>query len=355
MSELLQLILDSTARIFEDQCTREVRERADAGEWPSKLWQEVTAAGLTSALLPEEAGGAGLSFADALAVIRLSGYHAVPVPLGETMIAAKIMFDANFEYAGGPLTLAASEGGGHLEARPTADGASELVGACDRVPWAREASGILAEVTTEAGVRLTCVPPDEADVSRGANLANEPRDLVRMNGAACGDSAFASWERGRLLLLGALIRAQQLAGAAQRALDLSTRYAGERVQFGRPIAKFQAIQQQLAAMAGHVAAANAGADAAAAGWGTDKAEFLVAVAKSRAAESAGHVAAIAHQVHGAMGFTREHPLHYVTRRLWSWRDEFGSETFWQNWLGEHVLAMGADELWPYLVRSPSPV
>src|SRR5699024_8026443 len=116
---------------------------------------------------------------------------------------------------------------------------------------------------------------------------------------------------------------QQLAGGMQRALDYSTQYASERNQFGRPLAKFQAIQQQLAAMATQVAAASAAADAAARSWGSDKSPFDVSVAKARTGEAAGQVAAIAHQVHGAMGFTREHSLQFTTRRLWSWRDEFG--------------------------------
>lgn len=51
-------------------------------------------------------------------------------------------------------------------------------------------------------------------------------------------------------------------------------------------------------------------------------------------------------LHGAMGYTREHNPHYLTRRLWSWRDEFGNETLWQSHLGRMVAAQGADALWP---------
>jgi acyl-CoA dehydrogenase len=77
---------------------------------------------------------------------------------------------------------------------------------------------------------------------------------------------------------------------------------------------------------------------------------MVAVAKARVGEAAGKGAEIAHQVHGAMGFTREHNLHYCTRRLWSWRDEFGNETLWQARLGREVARQGADALWPMLTR-----
>jgi len=126
------------------------------------------------------------------------------------------------------------------------------------------------------------------------------------------------------------------------------RYAGERRQFGRPIGSLQAIQQQLAALAGHVA--TAGTAAAHAFRAADRRDpaFEVAVAKIRTGEAAGAGAAIAHAVHGAIGFTYEHSLHFATRRLWSWRAEFGSESRWAAVLGRAVLAGGADALWPDL-------
>jgi acyl-CoA dehydrogenase len=145
-----------------------------------------------------------------------------------------------------------------------------------------------------------------------------------------------------------LYRSVQIAGALEHALEYTLLYANERVQFGRPIAKFQAIQHLLAVLAGHTAAASAAADAAVEASRLAPDEFAVAVAKSRTGEAAGKAAEIAHQVHGAMGYTREHNLHYSTRRLWSWRDEFGNESFWQTRLGRMVAARGADALWPML-------
>jgi alkylation response protein AidB-like acyl-CoA dehydrogenase len=136
---------------------------------------------------------------------------------------------------------------------------------------------------------------------------------------------------------GALFRAAQMAGAIEAALALSTRYANDRVQFGRPIAKFQAIQQQLALLAEQAAAASVAVESAA---------IAVAAAKIRAGEAAGKVAEIAHEVQRAIGFTHEHSLHRLTRRLWSWRDEFGTESHWSRELGRVVTAAGADALWP---------
>ena len=148
--------------------------------------------------------------------------------------------------------------------------------------------------------------------------------------------------------VGALMRAAQMAGAMEAALDLATTYANDRVQFGRPIGKFQAIQQQLALLAEEAAAALVAVESAAisVAEGRQSAEFALAAAKIRAGEAAGTVAEIAHQVHGAIGFTEEHSLHYLTRRLWSWRDEFGDEAYWAGLLGRRIAAAGGAGLWP---------
>jgi acyl-CoA dehydrogenase len=123
----------------------------------------------------------------------------------------------------------------------------------------------------------------------------------------------------------------------------------ERRQFGRPIGKFQAVQLMLAEAAGQFAAAAAATDLAAEAYRTPDFVFATAIAKARAGEAAGKIAEICHQTHGAMGFTQEHPLHFATRRLWSWRDEFGNETFWQERIGRLVCDRGGAALWPMLV------
>ena len=139
-----------------------------------------------------------------------------------------------------------------------------------------------------------------------------------------------------------------MAGGLEAILALATRYATERRQFGKPIGQFQAIQQGLAVLAGHAAAA--GMAAANAFRAADRRDpwFETAVAKARVGEAAGIGASIAHQVHGAIGFTYEHQLQFVTRRLWSWRAEFGGESEWATLLGRSVAERGAETLWPFL-------
>ena len=119
-----------------------------------------------------------------------------------------------------------------------------------------------------------------------------------------------------------------MSGALKRAMDLAVGYAQERVQFDRPISKFQVVKQNLAVLAGQTAAAVAVANVGIEALGKATAEretFLIGVAKTRVGKAATLAYEIAHQVHGAIGFTKEYALQLSTRRLWSWREEFGSE------------------------------
>ena len=104
-------------------------------------------------------------------------------------------------------------------------------------------------------------------------------------------------------------------------------------------------------MAGQVAAAGAAADFGVEALSLDdpaQQEFLIAIAKTRVGSAATLAAEIAHQVHGAIGFTKEYALQLSTRRLWSWRDEFGGDMEWAAKVGAFVCARGAAMLWPTL-------
>ena len=156
-----------------------------------------------------------------------------------------------------------------------------------------------------------------------------------------------------MIQMGAVMRSQQMAGAMTRVLQQCIQYARDREQFGRPIGRFQAVQHNIAMLAAETAAAGSAADAAVKAidrYGLDDPRTKIAVAsgKIRSGEAAGSGAAIAHQVHGAMGYTHEYSLHQSTRRLWAWRDDFGPESLWAGRLGRQVAAAGDSELWPAL-------
>jgi acyl-CoA dehydrogenase len=204
---------------------------------------------------------------------------------------------------------------------------------------------------------VAIVEPTRGAITHGVNLAGEPRDTSAFDDVALGDADVAPAPAGIdptwLYARGALARTVQMGGALERILDISIEYAQQRTQFGQPIGHFQAIQHQLVLLAGDVAAARTAADLACSIAETQQPEatFAIAAAKARVSAAIGNAAAIAHQVHGAIGFTQEHSLQLSTRRLWSWRDEFGSETYWATILGRMTLEAGADAFWPNLAVS----
>ena len=240
----------------------------------------------------------------------------------------------------------------------TPSGADEEVGRSGplhKVPWARHATAMVAVVRQEGAATLCCVDLPQDRVIPGTGVGGEPSDHVDLPLAALSEAATAPLnDSARLLRQGAAVRAAQMAGALEGVLELTANYARERVQFGRPIAKFQAIQQQLAELAGEVAAALTAARAAVAVMDDPHAMFEIAAAKCRVNDAATRGAAIAHQVHGAIGFTQEYALHHLTRRLWGWREEFGNETYWSELLGRFVAVGEADALWPRLTAGAGP-
>lgn len=311
MSELRALLTTQLDRLLAAQ---PVLRAVEAGEWPAALWAALEEQGLTLALVPEAQGGVGLSWGDAAALWQVLGRHGAPVPLGEAMLAARLLADAGIEVPDGMLAL--SMGG--------------------PAPFGRHASRlVLAE-----GGRVALHHAAAAD--HGANLGREPRDRMAPGPAI----ARGRTEHGRAPLLGlALLRAAQMAGALEAVLAQAVEWANTRRQFGRAIGKFQAVQQQLAAMAAEVAAASVAAAAAARAAdvrGLEGAGFEIACAKVVAGEAATQGAATAHQVFAAIGITEEHGLHHLTRRLWSWREEAGTERAWAEELGRTAIGWGGD-------------
>lgn len=319
-----------------------LREPAERGKFDAAGWKALQEVGFPLALLPEERGGVGTDHA--LAIARLAGAAAIPLPIVETMGANWLLAGAGLDPTDEPLgfsdarvTLRRTDGGWHVSGQATA------------VPWARSCGVLLAGSDGDDSyiVRLA---PRSFDSAAGCNKAGEPRDDCTIGVIVSGDHV------GRLVNgpdiirgIGALLRSAQIAGAIGAAVTMTTEYVRERRQFGKPLAAFQAVQQLLAVIAAHAAAARVSVDLGSGGLDIALDKRRVAIAKARTSEAAGLVAATAHQLHGAMGFTREYPLHLLTRRLWSWRDEFGSESEWSIALGRELAPSGR-ALWSEITR-----
>lgn len=320
------MLRETAERVFQETCDTNVLRAADAGEWQAGAWSAVAESGLHRALLPEDAGGYGVAVTDALSLLRVAAEFAVPLPLAETMLAHWLLARTGLAVPEGPLTVAPVVAGESLKITPEGTG-WRITGEATRVPWGRdaEAAAVLATHVGQSGdtasgnpeTWLALVPRTAWQCEHGQNVAREPRDRLIIDGL-CVSAAPSPVGPEVLRAVGAAMRAQQIAGALTRLTAMTTQYAQDRVQFGRPIGKFQAVQQNLAILAGQVAAAVAAADLAAEAVAMPASPKLlpIAAAKSRTGEAAGIGAAIAHQVHGAIGFTFEHNLQFLTRRLW---------------------------------------
>jgi acyl-CoA dehydrogenase len=349
MTELTELLAPTVTRLFTDLVTKELIEAAEKGAWPDKLWRALEEGGLTLPLVPESAGGAGGAWIDAHLVVRAAGKHAAAVPLAETIVAGWLLAQAGLEVPLGPLTLAPVREGETL--RLTRSGGGwRLDGTVSGVPWGAAAGHVVVAAAAEGAPMIALIRQGAGRATADRNLAREPRDTLAFDGAAVAAAAPGATAEA-LITLGAMVRAAQMAGALESILEQSARYATERKQFGRPIGSFQAVQHNLAILAGHVAAAGIAAENAFRAADRGDAAFEIAVAKVRAGEAAGIGAGLAHQAHGAIGFTYEHTLQFSTRRLWSWRAEFGSESRWALALGRRVAARGPERLWLDLTAS----
>jgi acyl-CoA dehydrogenase len=343
------LLRETATRLFQEHC-EPARLRAAEKAWPQAAWDAVEEAGLHRALVPEDAGGYGVPVTDALSLLRVAGEHALPLPLAETLLASWLLAGAGLPIPDGPLTVAPVATGEALSL--TRAGAGwRLSGTATRVPWGRDAAAVAVMALHDGVPHIALLQAGSWAVAPGENLAREPRDTLTID-AAVSDVAPAASGIGpaQLRAVGAAMRSLQMAGALAHITAISVQYALDRVQFGRPIGKFQAVQQNLAVLAGQTAAASAAADLAAEAVAAHAEPggvrlLPIAAAKARTGEAAGQGAAIAHQVHGAIGFTYEHSLHFFTKRLWSWRDEFGNEAEWNLYVGRHMAKAGADRLW----------
>jgi acyl-CoA dehydrogenase len=340
MNDLTSALSEAVAAACERHAT------ATAEPWHHDLWSALEQIGVTLLSVPEQDGGAGADLVTTVAVLELMGRYSARIPLAETCLQAGwLLSETGFELPAGPMTATVAGPDARLERH--ADG-WRLSGSLSRVPWARYAEHC-ALLIEDYVVLLPC---DRLLIHPGSNLAGEPRDTIELDALLLSTADVRKVPTGSLVTAeafharGALGRTATMAGAARRALELSVSYSAQREQFGRPLNKFQAVQQNLAVMAGQVLLCKVASEAMARALDTDEGWALsVAAGKCISSQAATIVAKIAHQVHGAIGFTDEHELRLSTTRLWSWRDEEGTQRQSAGAVGDLVTAGGPDRTW----------
>jgi acyl-CoA dehydrogenase len=329
MSEQRQLLADSAARSFEAKAS----------------WEAIEALGIADILVPESAGGSGADWDDACAVLQASGQHQIPLPLAEAMIARQLIADAALEVPRSTLSIGANPVG----SLSRTERSWKFSGTLSSVPWGREVERVVTSIPFQDRMHVVVLAVTDASVHKRTNIADEPRDDLQFDSASALVAPSSCREAQSMFGYAALARTAQIAGALQSALERSIAYSLERKQFGRAIGQFQAVQQQLALFGAETAAAACASRSAAIAASAGEASFQIAAAKLRANQAIGLATATAHQVHGAIGFTREYALRHATQRLWSWRSEYGNDRYWSEQLGRTVLTRGADTFWSDLV------
>jgi acyl-CoA dehydrogenase len=380
------LLTDTVGEIFAAICTDDALSAAERDGFAPRAWAAVADAGLPWISVPEAAGGEGGDLADALVVLRLAGYHGLPLPLAETgLLAGWLLAASGLQVSRVPTTVAScpnlawSEGtargavpyvawgraAGQVVVLAPAMSAGPAAGVGGR--QAADAAGIGPVIGVAQGaphpapdgLMVAIFAVADLRVEPHVNVAGEPRDTLYFDGAAplasapAGPGISAQTLRRR----GALTRVALMAGAVGRIRDLTVRYTGERYQFGKPIGRFPGVQQHVVSVAQQAAMLEMAADLVSAvavadpGLAGQAAAFQLAAAKSVAADAATIATAAAHQAHGAMGMTQEYPLHFLTRRLSAWTREYGTGAQSADELGAIIASADADALWPAIASA----
>jgi len=325
MSEMRDMLANTAGSVF-----AALAMQSDVGA----AWSVIMDAGFPSLLVAEDRGGVGGDWGDAFAVVRLAGFHRLALPLGESMVAASVLSTAGFDMPDGMVGLADGVAGEFHD--------GVFSGVLHRVPFGRHLNTVIASIDGHLLVLQTA----GAVINKGSNLSGEPRDTMRFERTRAASASYNS----DLRALGAFTRVALSAGALDAQLQMAIEYVNTRQQFGKPLSKLQAVQQSLAVAAIESAAVNSAGQAAALALDRGPAVFEVAAAKLRSNIAIGQAVGIVHQVHGAIGFTEEYPLHPLTNRLASWRSEFGSDRYWADILGATAARWGGSGFWAELTR-----
>jgi len=358
------MLTDTVLRATAAECdTEAVRAWERTGTDLPTIWKTFRELGLLDLAVPEDDGGSGGDLVDALEVLRLCAAGSLPLPYAEHVVlagqwltAAGRYRDVQHEHV---VTVVPDP---HTMTLTSTPAGPQLDGTARRVPWARHSDQMLIPCRRNDEHLLILADTAALDITGRRNLAAEPRDTVRASALTVTDSMIIGpVDQAAWTLAGALVRSVTLAGATQRALDLSIEYVKVREQFGRPLGKFQAVGHMLARTAEDTAAARMATESAINNvsqllvehpWeqALRAAETDIATAKIVTSHAATSVARTAHQMHGAMGTTVEYDLQLSTRRMWSWREEFGGHTFWSRRLGRLATTTGAQHLWDLISR-----
>ena len=354
---MFELVRESLGRILDDHAAAQGNAGVSA-DAARRLVATVEEAGMLDVLAGWNGDAPPIAWREAADLFMLLGEKSPDGPIAEAILARALIAAAGGTSASS-LTVAASA---HESLQVADAGGKPVLSGTVQVPWNTLADAVAVPVRTATGWRIAVLPRSAASSTEGPAVARDSRGEPRgpWTFERATPSQWLPWVAGAdARLPGAAMRAAQIAGAMKGALAISMQYASDRVQFARPISKNQAIQHNLALIAEHAALTGSGARLAWADQGPCASEWRVGSAKALASDLAGEVAAIAHAVHGAIGFTADYSLHRLTRRLWQWRAEDGGAATWHAAVGTQAAEHAARStdattgLWARIVTETS--
>ena len=351
MSEMKDMILDVVERMLKENVDKDLVDTVEQGLWAPKVWDLFEENGIPIVAISEENGGAGGDLEDLLNIVRLTGKYAAPIPFAETTLANYLLEYTNLQVISDLATYMLSTD----QAYTLED--NKLTGEAIHIHWARHTKHLVTLAKSEHGMHLVEIDLGLAEITHGMNLAGEPRDTVKFNNSTVSQvsTVLTSDELRAITTFETAFQLALMTGAIDKVNDLTVQYTKEREQFGRPIHRFQLVQQHIVNLAGETAVALAAFNNVTNALLTQSENSEVAYARIRFEEAIQAVATISHQVHAAIGTTHEHSLHQYTRRLWSWRDEGANINYWTEILATQLLEISGDNLWAYLTDTKIPI
>jgi acyl-CoA dehydrogenase len=336
-------VMSVARRIFSKYCVHdapEVEVRFDA-----ELWDALTRSGFSLLARSERGGGTGALRAS-FKMLELSGEFAAPIPLAETdLLGCFLLESADLDTACGPLTTAVG---------PVDFSAGRLTATFTDVPWAADATVVILGESDDGWGVFTAEP---SAVRAGRNIAGEPRDTVIFESVVAQRAKVPSTVAAELRLRAGLARAAQTLGTLERSVQLAVDHSIARHQFGCSLSKFQAVQILVAEATGEAALARTAVEHAVEviethGILSERAELAVAASRACIGLAARVVARNAHQVHGAIGFTLDHQLRHFTLRALAWRNEYGTQRYWEEVVAALAMDTAADGgIWDLISRA----
>jgi alkylation response protein AidB-like acyl-CoA dehydrogenase len=333
---MTNIFVEALEPILAHHCKTSDVRRIEFNDSGHSLFRKISDAGFFELLTDESDGGAGISTRDLFPILLLLGQYAVPLPIAQT-IAARWLWKNHASIPNGLIAFA-----------PHHTVKDELL-ICANIPMGRVSQFFV--IQDRLGYKVL----NSADAINIYDSGIQGSLLATLNWESNAGQFFDIKNLPTdLMSLSASLKAVELAASIKKVFDMTLQYANDRVQFGKSIGKFQAIQHQLSVMAEHVAAASIAVQAAFDIETGPPSRMLSAIAKSRTSESAQLIAATAHAVHGAIGITYEYDLQIYTRRLHHARMAYGSESYWNQWIGEQVLASPSTQLSDFIQLTSQP-